>query len=116
MASLIKIKVYLACPKFDEPEKNAKIYANVNFAKHFLNEASIDFEAECHSSHDFNNSIVDFSSKNDVDLILNLTKKESDYRSFFSTPKSHYLIANKEKIPVMCIAPPRGLWRYANFK
>jgi len=113
---LIDVKVYLAYPEFEEPEKNARIYANVNFAKHYLGEAQISVESECFSIYDFNNSIVNFSSRNEIDLILNLTKRETDYRSFFTTPRSHYLIANTKKIPVMCITPSRGLWRYVRFK
>jgi len=116
LASFIEVKVYLAYPEFEEPEKNAKIFANVSFARHYLKEAKINFEIECFSIYDFNNSIVNFASKNKIDLILNLTKKETDYRSFFTTPRSHYLIANSEKIPVMCITPSRGMWRYVRFK
>jgi len=116
LARFIDLKVYLAYPEFEESSQNEKIFRNVAFAKNLLNNRKINYESECFSVYDFNNSIVKFSYKRGIDLILNLTKKESDYRSFFTTPKSHYLIANNERIPVMCITPTRGLWRYKSFK
>jgi len=116
LARYIELKVYLVYPEFEEAGQNRRIFRNVAFAKNFLNKEKINFESECFSVFDFNNSIVSFSRKRGIDLILNLTKKELDYRSFFTTPKSHYLIANDEKIPVMCITPTRGMWKYLPFK
>ncbi len=116
LARYIALKVYLVYPEFQEAGQNKRIFRNVAFAKNFLNNEKINFESECFSVFDFNNSIVSFSRKRGIDLILNLTKKELDYRSFFTTPKSHYLIANNEKIPVMCITPTRTMWKYLPFK
>ncbi|MGZ2369012.1 universal stress protein [Ancylomarina sp. YFZ004] len=116
LARFIELKVYLVYPEFEEAGQNRKIFRNVAFAKNFLNKEKINFESECFSVFDFNNSIVSFSRKRGIDLILNLTKNELDYRSFFTTPKSHYLIANTEKIPVMCITPTRGMWKFIPFK
>lgn len=116
LARYIALKVYLVYPEFQEAGQNKRIFRNIAFAKNFLNNEKINFESECFSVFDFNNSIVSFSRKRGIDLILNLTKKELDYRSFFTTPKSHYLIANNEKIPVMCITPTRTMWKYLPFK
>lgn len=116
LARYMPLKVYVVYPEYKEMEQNRKIFGNVAFAKNFLSSKKIAFDSVGFNVSDFNNSIVNFSYKRGVDLILNLTQKDSNYRSFFSTPKSHYLIANKEKIPVMCITPTRGLWRYMNFK
>ncbi|WP_372640898.1 universal stress protein [Ancylomarina sp.] len=116
LARYIELKVYLVYPEFEEAGQNKKIFRNVAFAKNFLNKEKINFESECFSVFDFNNSIVSFSRKRGIDLILNLTKTELDYRSFFTTPKSHYLIANNEKIPVMCITPTRTGWKFIPFK
>lgn len=116
LSRFMHLKVYLAYPEFEESGQNKKIFSNVAFAKNFLKNEKIDFETECFSIYDFNNSIVNFSRKFGVDLILNLTKKAGGYRSFFTTPKSHYLIANSEKIPVMCITPTPGLWKFTPFK
>jgi nucleotide-binding universal stress UspA family protein len=116
LARYIALKVYLVYPEFEEPLMNKKIFRNVAFAKNFLKEEKVDFATECFSVFDFNNSIVVFSRKRGIDLILNLTKKESGYRSYFTTPKSHYLIANEEKIPVMCITPTRKMWKFIPFK
>ncbi|MRT92217.1 universal stress protein [Ancylomarina sp. 16SWW S1-10-2] len=115
-ARYITIKVYLVYPEFAEPGMNKKAFRNVAFAKNYLKKERIDFESECFSVYDFNNSIVNFSRKKGVDLIFNLTKRKFGYRSLFTTPKSHYLIANKEKIPVMCITSVWKMWRFLPFK
>ena len=112
----IALKVYLVYPEFGEPGMNKKISRNVAFAKNFLNKEKIEFATECFSVYDFNNSIINFSRKRGVDLVLILTQKKYGYRSYFTTPKSHYLIANEEKIPVMCITPTRRMWRWIPFK
>lgn len=116
LARYIALKVYLVYPEFGESSMNKKIFRNVAFAKNFLKEEKVDFTTECFSVFDFNNSIVSFSRKRGVDLILNLTHKKYGYRSYFTTPKSHYLIANQEKIPVMCITPTRRMWKFIPFK
>ena len=116
LARYIALKVYLVYPEFEEPGMNRKIFRNVAFAKNFLNDEKVDFATECFSVFDFNNSIVGFSRKRGIDLILSLTKNEVGYRSFFTTPKSHYLIANDEKIPVMCVTPTRKMWKFIPFK
>ncbi len=116
LARYIALKVYLVYPEFEEPLMNRKIFRNVAFAKNFLKEEKVDFATECFSVFDFNNSIVGFSRKRGIDLILSLTKKELGYRSYFTTPKSHYLIANDEKIPVMCVTPTRTMWKFIPFK
>ncbi len=116
LSRYIALKAYLVYPEFEESGMNRRIFRNVAFAKNFLKEEKVDFATECFSVFDFNNSIVGFSRKRGVDLILSLTKKELDYRSYFTTPKSHYLIANEEKIPVMCVTPIRRMWKFLPFK
>ncbi len=112
----IELKVYLVYPEFAKPEHDTKIFRNLAFAKNFLTDERIQFVEENINAVDFNNSLVDFSRRRGVDLILNLNKSEFEFRNLFSNPKNYQLIANKEKIPVMCVTPTNDMWRYISFK
>ena len=60
--------------------------------------------------------VVEYAKKKHADLILTITNRQPKVQNLFSASKIQYLIANKEKIPVLCVNPRKDLWSYGAYK
>ncbi|MGZ2369013.1 universal stress protein [Ancylomarina sp. YFZ004] len=115
-AQVLGAKISLVYPEYKTQTRILRTKANVNFSKHYLSDCSVNYEEVKLSSKQFNNAIVDYAKKKHADLIFTITKRQPKVQKIFSAPKIQYLIANKEKIPVLCVNPRKDLWSYGTYK
>jgi nucleotide-binding universal stress UspA family protein len=95
---------------------NNKILNNVAYVENFLTENSIKYETVCleKSSSSFSDEFLDYADNIKADLITLITEQNLTLVEFFMRPTEQYIIANKQKIPVMCIHPDYNALKYGS--
>jgi nucleotide-binding universal stress UspA family protein len=99
-------KVHLFKYPVKDRSLQRKIDTNLNFAIRFLVQNNLNYEI--HSplkSNDFTKDTVEFAKQINADMILIVTTKYITILDYMFGAKEQRIIANKEKIPVMCINP-----------
>lgn len=83
-----------------------KINTNLNFAIRFLMQNNLTYEIfSPERSNNFTNETINFAKSINADIILTVTTKYISILDYMFGAKEQKMIANKEKIPVMCINP-----------
>jgi nucleotide-binding universal stress UspA family protein len=99
-------KVFLYKYPVRDKSLQKKINTNLNFAIRFLIQNNLTYEIfSPEKSTNFTKETIGFAKKIDADLILTVTTKYISFIDYMFGAKEQYMIANKEKIPVMCINP-----------
>jgi nucleotide-binding universal stress UspA family protein len=90
---------------------------NVAFAKRVLDEYDIPYKVEIETNtKDFHEEVVAFAEKISAGLIMVMTTKNIDWTSYLFGAEEQKIIANKAKIPVICINPREDLHKPQYFK
>jgi len=111
-----KIHLYKA-PVLDK-NLQKKVNVNLNFAIRFLIQNNIEYEIHSSSksgSTGFQKDLVAFCKKINADLILITTTKHITKFDYIFGAKEQMLIANNEKIPVMCVNPKSNFAKVGQF-
>ncbi len=111
-----KIHLYKA-PVLDK-NLQKKVNANLNFAIRFLIQNNIEYEIHSSSksgSTGYQKDLVAFCKKINADLILITTTKHITKFDYIFGAKEQLLIANSEKIPVMCVNPKSNFAKVGQF-
>jgi nucleotide-binding universal stress UspA family protein len=83
-----------------------KIASNLLYVETFLKNNNVQYELfNAEGDMSFEKEIVKFSKDQGADLILVLTTRDINFIDYLVAAKEQYVIANPEKIPVMCINP-----------
>ncbi|MGM0649418.1 MAG: universal stress protein [Bacteroidota bacterium] len=83
---------------------------NVAFAKRILDEYNISYKVDIETNtHDFHEEVINFAEKNCCGLIMVMTTKNINWTSYLFGAEEQKIIANKAKIPVICINPREDL-------
>ncbi len=99
-------KVHLYKYPVSDKSLQKKINANLNFAIRFLIQNNLDYEIHSpERTSDFKNDTLNFAKRIDADLILIMTTKYISIFDYIFGAKEQMVIANKAKIPVMCVNP-----------
>lgn len=99
-------KVYLFKYPVKDKSLQQKINTNLNFAIRFLIQNNLSYEiVSPPKSKDFTTETIDFAKSIDADIILTVTTKYISIIDYMFGAKEQLIIANKEKIPIMCINP-----------
>lgn len=99
-------KVYLYKYPVRDKSLQKKINTNLNFAIRFLIQNNLTYEIfSPEKSSNFTKETIAFSKSIDADIILTVTTKYISILDYMFGAKEQFMIANKEKIPVMCINP-----------
>ncbi|HEX3009949.1 MAG TPA: universal stress protein [Bacteroidales bacterium] len=99
-------KVYLYKYPVKDKSLQKKINTNLNFAIRFLIQNNLTYEiVSPEKSKDFAQETVAFAKTINADIILTVTTKYISFLDYLFGAKEQRMIANKEKIPVMCINP-----------
>jgi nucleotide-binding universal stress UspA family protein len=109
-----KIHLYKA-PVMDK-DLQKKVNVNLNFAIRFLIQNNIEYEIHsAGKSRNFQKDLLAFSKKINADLILITTTKHITKVDYIFGAKEQYLLANEEKIPVMCVNPKSNFAKVGQF-
>jgi len=83
-----------------------KIASNLLFVETFLKNNNVAYEIfNAEGNISFEKETVKFSKEQNADLILVLTTRDINFLDYLLAAREQYVIANPEKIPVMCINP-----------
>jgi nucleotide-binding universal stress UspA family protein len=99
-------KVHLFKYPIGDKSLQKKINTNLNFAIRFLIQNNLDYEIHSpERSGNFTKDTVSFAKQIDADLILIMTTKYITFFDYMFGAKEQLVLANKAKIPVMCMNP-----------
>lgn len=80
--------------------------SNVLFITKYLNNKSIHYEVHtAPGKHDFGNEAVSFATEIQSSAIMLMTTRDIGFADYVLGPQEQYIIANSEKLPVICINP-----------
>ncbi len=83
-----------------------KINTNLNFAIRFIIQNNLNYEIHSpEKSKNFTNETIAFTKAIGADIILIMTTKYISILDYMFGANEQLIIANKEKLPVMCINP-----------
>jgi len=116
LSKYYKCKFYLYKPEHKDSLLNRNIRNNLRFTTQVLDKKEIDYEiVTSKGGGDFNIKMLEFANSIDSDLIILLLNKNRGLLSFLSGMKEQEVVANKYKIPVMCVNPRADLRKYGGF-
>lgn len=99
-------KIFLYKYPVRDQSLQKKINTNLNFAIRFLSQSNLAYEVHSpEKSKNFTSETISFAKSINADIILTVTTKYISILDYMFGAKEQKMIANKEKIPVMCINP-----------
>lgn len=99
-------KVYLYKYPVKDQSLQRKINTNLNFAIRFLIQNNLSYEIfSPEKSKNFNDETIRFAKTINADIVLTVTTKYISILDYMFGAKEQKMIANKERIPIMCINP-----------
>lgn len=89
---------------------------NVIFAKKFFDEKGIDYKlSTADGKKSFPEEMVSFAKKIDADLLVIMTTKDIGFKDYVLGAQEQEIIANQDRIPVMCINPREDIRKFGGF-
>lgn len=83
-----------------------KIASNLHYAESFLKNNDVSYEIHTSKGKkSFEKETVEFAKEQDADLILVMVTRDIGFFDYIIAAREQYIIANPEKIPVMCTNP-----------
>jgi len=99
-------KFFLFKRKVDDKGVRNNITSNLLFVETFLKNNNVAYEIfNAEGNISFEKETVKFSKEQGADLILVLTTRDINFLDYLLAAREQFVIANPEKIPVMCINP-----------
>jgi nucleotide-binding universal stress UspA family protein len=109
-------KVHLFKYPVSDKSLQKKINTNLNFAIRFLIQNNLDYEIHSpEKTSDFNKDTIAFAKQINADLILIMTTKYITLIDYMFGAREQQIIANSEKIPVMCVNPKANFANMGQF-
>ena len=116
LSKYYKTKFYIFKQNYKDKLFQNKIRNNLLFTKKFLDSKNIDYEIHtAPGNKKFYLETIDFAKKMDADMILVMTTKDISIADYALGADEQHIIANKEKIPIMCVNPDPSLRRSGGF-
>ena len=83
-----------------------RIASNLHFVEEFFKMNNINYEIfSANNKMSFEKEVVQFAKEKHSEMIIVLTTRDLGFIDYLIAAKEQYIIANPEKIPVMCINP-----------
>jgi nucleotide-binding universal stress UspA family protein len=106
LAANFNAKFLLFKRKVSDKGFKKKIASNLLYVETFLKNNNVEYEIfNAEGNMSFEKETVKFSKEQEADMILVLTTRDINFLDYLIAAKEQYVIANPEKIPVMCINP-----------
>jgi nucleotide-binding universal stress UspA family protein len=116
LSKYYKTKFYILKQNYRDKLFQNKIRNNLLFTKKFLDSKEIDYEIHtAPGNKKFWQETIDFAKQIDADMILVMTTKDISIADYALGADEQHIIANKEKIPIMCVNPDPSLRRSGGF-
>ena len=108
-------KFHLCYNTTSDPGFRKKIHANIAIAEKFLSERRVDYEIIDLKGKNLEADAVQFAKDIDADMIMISTTRNISFQDYVLGAGEQRIIANSEKIPVMCVNPRDDLTKYGGF-
>ncbi|MDP4210621.1 MAG: universal stress protein [Bacteroidota bacterium] len=106
LGRIFNSKVHLYVYPVNDHSLQKKVDSNLSFATRFLCQNAISYEV--HSpikTKSFSSETIAFAQKIDADMVMVMTTKNISFLDYMFGASEQRVIANKAKIPVMCVNP-----------
>jgi len=91
---------------YSDKNLHRSVDSNVLFITKYFSGKGIGYEThEASGQHDFGNEAVSYATQIGSDAILLMTTRDIGFADYVLRPQEQYIIANSEKLPVICINP-----------
>jgi nucleotide-binding universal stress UspA family protein len=99
-------RFHLFRAKYSDSNFRKGLDSNLFFLTKYFNSKAIKFEAQSAvGESDFGKETVQYAKQVDADAILLMTTRDIGFTDYVLGPQEQFIIANNEKIPVICINP-----------
>lgn len=99
-------RFHLFRAKYADSNFRKGLDSNMFFITKYFNSKAIRFESHVSiGENDFGKETVQHATKVDADAILLMTTRDIGFADYVLGPQEQYIIANNERIPVICINP-----------
>ena len=110
-----KVKVHIIYQGSTDSRIKAKTRSNLIFSRNYLAEKGGEFEInELPGKESLAEEAIEYSKNINAGMIVIMTTKNISFQDYVLGADEQQLIANKEKIPVMCINPKKSS-KYGGF-
>jgi len=116
LSKYYKAKFYIIKQEVKDKTFKKRVQANLTFAKKFFQNKEIDFEIyTAPGKSKFSTETVKYAKEIGADLILIMTTRGITFADYALGADEQQIIANKAKIPVMCVNPRADLRKAQGF-
>ncbi len=99
-------KFHLFRAKYSDSNFRKGLDSNMFFITKYFNSKAIKFEFQIAvGENDFGKETMQYAKTVDADAILLMTTRDIGFADYVLGPQEQYIIANSERIPVICINP-----------
>ncbi len=116
LASYYQTKFFFLKQDVKDKTFKAKVQANTAFARKYFDSKGIEYEMHtAPGKRKFAKETIEFAKQTRADLILIMTTRDISLADYALGADEQQIIANGEKIPVMCVNPNPALKRKGGF-
>jgi nucleotide-binding universal stress UspA family protein len=109
MVKHYKAKIHILYQQSTDSRIKAKTKSNLIFSKNYLAEKQADFDIlTLPGKKSLGDESIEYSKQIKAGMILIMTTKNISFQDYVLGADEQQIIANHEKIPVMCINPKKG--------
>jgi nucleotide-binding universal stress UspA family protein len=109
LVSHYKAKIHIVYQPSSDTRIKAKTKSNLIFSKNYLAEKQGDFEiVALPGKKGLSDESIDFAKETKAGMIIIMTTKNISFQDYVLGADEQQIIANPERIPVMCINPKPG--------
>ena len=105
ISKLFKSKFYLCYLDVADPTFKRKIFANMNISKKYLTDNGVNYDIIKLEGSNISDESVKYAKEVNADLIMISTTRNISFHDYVLGASEQRIIANKERIPVMCVNP-----------
>ena len=106
LSTNFKAKFLVFVQKATDRGFKKRIASNLHYVESFCKLNNINYEIfSAENKESYQKEVVHFAKEINADLIIVLTTRDLGFIDYIIAAKEQYIIANPEKIPVMCINP-----------
>lgn len=104
-----KAKIHICYQPSSDSRIKAKTKSNLIFSRNYLAERNANFEiVSLPGKKALSEESIDFAKEVGSNMILIMTTKNISFQDYILGADEQQMIANEEKIPVMCVNPRKG--------
>ncbi len=115
LAKYFDVKIHIVAPNLKDSSLQKKLRININFAEKIFENHNVKYEFYKSDASRIGEETIDHAKNIDADIVLIMTTKGIGFTDYMLGAKEQYIIANDQRIPVMCVNPRTDLRRYGSF-